>query len=500
MFRGIKHTSILLAILLCRTLNCQLCNLGNLKSHRYNTSISSVYVGTGDVPLTADKAFNGQYSNYLSQCAGTKQDLWNKTAWWQVTFKSLSMIFKINLIFREGYSRHEKYYVFITNGTVSREELNALNPVYHDEHVKPSYQNTIVFPGGHYGLQVYILVNRTVSDAGHGKYVELCEAEVYGCVHATNGIVPNCNCSNTTMDNKHLVLWDSRIAFGNGTVTLHCYKYYLSIMNLTSQTESELVSILEACDGRQHCTFPTSRKLKQNLIRFNCTDRCTNKAYNNTIPVSQLMTDSDISYNLKVSNNFTAFLKSRKLNCAERHVLTNGNLTLQCQRKGQWIGKAPVCNVTCQEPTHENSTTIRQSAPSPKYFVDHIISYACRKNHRLEKGNLTRVCNESGDWTGDQPVCKRCKCPCERLKSQNFITDPQVLQNRIKEMEKELKINEKALSTTVRKKTCAKDERKSAKGIGSVLGIGIIVFVVSIIVCSDIPMLYRHIRYGPESS
>lgn len=77
-------------------------------------------------------------------------------------------------------SRHEKYYVFITNGTVSREELNALNPVYHDEHVKPSYQNTIVFPGGHYGLQVYILVNRTVSDAGHGKYVELCEAEVYG--------------------------------------------------------------------------------------------------------------------------------------------------------------------------------------------------------------------------------------------------------------------------------------------------------------------------------
>nr|XP_011454208.2 sushi, von Willebrand factor type A, EGF and pentraxin domain-containing protein 1 [Crassostrea gigas] len=216
------------------------------------------------------------------------------------------------------------------------------------------------------------------------------------------------------------------------------------------------------------------------------------------------MTDSDISYNFEVSNNFTAFPKSRILNCAERHVLTNGNLTLQCQREGQWIGEAPVCNVTCQEPIYENSTTIRQSAPSPTYFEDHIfqtyiISYACRKNHRLVKGNLTRVCNESGDWTGDQPVCKSCKCPCERLKSQNFITDPQVLQNRIKEMEKELKINEKALSTTVRKKTCAKDERKSAKGIGSVLGIGIIALVVSIIVCSDIPILYRHIRYGPES-
>lgn len=90
-----------------------------------------------------------------------------------------------------------------------------------------------------------------------------------------------------------------------------------------------------------------------------------------------------------------------------------------------------------------------------------------------------------------------CKCPCDRLKSQNFITDPQELQNRIEEIKKELEINEKALSATVRKKTCAKDERKSAKGIGSVFGIGIIVFVVSIIVCSDIPILYRHIRYGP---
>uniref|UniRef100_K1PQ33 Sushi, von Willebrand factor type A, EGF and pentraxin domain-containing protein 1 n=1 Tax=Magallana gigas TaxID=29159 RepID=K1PQ33_MAGGI len=211
------------------------------------------------------------------------------------------------------------------------------------------------------------------------------------------------------------------------------------------------------------------------------------------------------SHSEDLAQFFNTIIRSRILNCAERHVLTNGNLTLQCQREGQWIGEAPVCNVTCQEPTHENSTTIRQAAPSPKYFVNHIfqtytISYACRKNHRLVKGNLTRVCNESGDWTGDQPVCKRCKCPCERLKSQNFITDPQVLQNRIKEMEKELKINEKALSTTVRKKTCAKDERKSAKGIGSVLGIGIIALVVSIIVCSDIPILYRHIRYGPESS
>lgn len=77
--------------------------------------------------------------------------------------------------------RHEKYYVFITNKTMAVNELNNLNPVYHDEEAKPSFQNTIVFPGGHHGLQIYILVNRTGNkDKGHANHVELCEAEIYG--------------------------------------------------------------------------------------------------------------------------------------------------------------------------------------------------------------------------------------------------------------------------------------------------------------------------------
>nr|XP_011434355.2 uncharacterized protein LOC105333199 [Crassostrea gigas] len=489
MLRGIQHFISLFTILMLRELNCQICNLG--MDNRNETNLSSVY-HYGYAELTADKALNGNYSIHHTDCAGSANDTSRPYAWWQVTFKSVSKIFKINLIFREMYYRHVGYYVFITNHTVKYDQLSGLDPVYHDNEANASFQNTIVFPGGYYGRQLYLFVNHTKP-----SFMEPCEVEIFGCV--TNENVPGCNCSDATIDNQELVLWDSRIAFGNGTVTLHCYKYYLSIMNLTSQTESELESILEACDGKQHCTIPTSQNLKYNTINFYCTDRCVNEAYNNTIFVSQLMTDSGIRYHrpTEACIDFTAFLKSRELNCSERYVLTNGNLTLQCQREGQWIGEAPVCNVTCQEPIHDNITMIRHTHPSPNYFADYSVTYTCRKNHRIVEGNLTRVCNKSGDWTEDKPVCKRCECPCERLKSQNFITDPQVLQNRIKEMEKELKINEKALSATVRKKTCAKDERKSAKGIGSVLGIGIIVFVVSIIVCSDIPILYRHIRYGP---
>lgn len=116
-----------------------------------------------------------RYTVFIIRILGHKNTLSHTKSFLIVDTKQLLTLF-IRLDFR-----HEKYYVFITNGTVSPEELNALNPVYHDEHVKPSYQNTIVFPGGHHGLQVYILVNRTgIDNADHGNYVELCEAEVYG--------------------------------------------------------------------------------------------------------------------------------------------------------------------------------------------------------------------------------------------------------------------------------------------------------------------------------
>lgn len=89
-----------------------------------------------------------------------------------------------------------------------------------------------------------------------------------------------------------------------------------------------------------------------------------------------------------------------------------------------------------------------------------------------------------------------CMCPCDRIRSQNFIHDPEVLQNKIAEMKKELEVNQKQLSSAVRAKTSAKDERPSAKGVGSILGVGMITFVLVTIVCSDLPMIYRQVRYG----
>lgn len=73
--------------------------------------------------------------------------------------------------------RHEGYYVFITNETVEYNETSSLDPVYHDKEAKPSFQNTMVFPGGYYGRQIYLFVNSSADIV-----IEPCEVEIFGMV------------------------------------------------------------------------------------------------------------------------------------------------------------------------------------------------------------------------------------------------------------------------------------------------------------------------------
>ncbi|XP_061178305.1 limulus clotting factor C-like [Saccostrea echinata] len=262
---------------------------------------------------------------------------------------------------------------------------------------------------------------------------------------------------------------------------------------------SQFVWILEECDGKPQCALDTSH-IQHKSISFYCqdfVDKCENDNFTNAVLKHNTVNDLEVQYRCDVRENFTAFLKSLVYDCEAGRLLTRGNLTLQCQKGGQWFGEPPVCNVTCQDPFHENSTTLCETSPFPIFFEGYNVTYTCRKNHRHSGGDLIRICNGSGKWTGKKPVCKRCKCPCDRVRSQNFIKDPVVLQNRIDKLKKELKVKMEKLSSTLRRKTCAKDERQSSTFVGSVLGGVIITFVVVIIVLSDIPLLLRQIRYGP---
>lgn len=63
----------------------------------------------------------------------------------------------------------------------------------------------------------------------------------------------------------------------------------------------------------------------------------------------------------------------------------------------------------------------------------------------------------------------------------------------VEETKKELAVNKTSLSSFVRKKTSAKDDRPSAAGIGSV-GIVMLVFVSVLIIGSDLAFLQQYIR------
>nr|XP_022334669.1 uncharacterized protein LOC111131436 [Crassostrea virginica] len=187
------------------------------------------------------------------------------------------------------------------------------------------------------------------------------------------------------------------------------------------------------------------------------------------------------------------------------------NVTLVCYQRNIQISNISSCthlnktcdirltkpgNITfgcsgCEEFSYNTNTTDSDTAAVQRYVVDKTITFTCKRNHRLVSGNLTRVCLENGLWSGKEPVCKICTCPCQRLASQNFFTDPIVLKKRIKELKKILVVNRSKLSASIRKKTSSRDDRMSSKGIGMALGVGVITCIILTIVCSDLPMFFK---------
>ncbi|XP_065941705.1 uncharacterized protein [Magallana gigas] len=133
-----------------------------------------------------------------------------------------------------------------------------------------------------------------------------------------------------------------------------------------------------------------------------------------------------------------------------------------------------------------STTDVQNPDKNVMLSVGDYVTFTCKNGHRFESGNLTRVCQENRSWSGEEPTCKRCECPCKRLASQNFIKDPIDLQQRIEEIKKFLAVNRSELSAFKRKKISSYDGRASSTGIGMTLGVGVITFVIGAIVCSDL--------------
>ncbi|XP_062611207.1 uncharacterized protein LOC134273055 [Saccostrea cucullata] len=121
------------------------------------------------------------------------------------------------------------------------------------------------------------------------------------------------------------------------------------------------------------------------------------------------------------------------------------------------------------------------------------MSLSCNTGYRHGGGDLNRTCQGSGVWSAPLPQCNRCTCPCDRVHPVQNLTAEE-LNNKIEELKKELVVNTRTLSSFIRKRTSASDERPSATGVGVILGVGILTFLCAIIFIPDIPKLKHDLR------
>ncbi|XP_065942028.1 clotting factor C-like [Magallana gigas] len=364
-------------------------------------------------------------------------------------------------------TRHYGNYVFINKQKKKIKDLTSMTPVYFEEDEdQPGVQNIIIFPGGIQGKHMYIYQNKSnaTNDEGDQKnnVLDICEVEMWGCLDKKPDEM-NCSCSrneNFAVLPKEIltsvVAWPSI----SNTLTLKCNQGNV----ILQQSEDQ-------CDFKPKCVLRYTNK----SALFFCSN-CTEHIYNTT--TTELQHPQPV-YTLSVGDNVT-------YTCKNGHRLAAGNLTRICQENGSWSGEEPICK-PCTVATFNASTTDAEYfQPNDTLNVGDNVTYTCKRGHRLAAGNLTRICQENGSWTGEEPYCKRCKCSCKRLASQNFIKDPVVLQQRIEKIKKFLAVNRSELSAFKRKKISSYDGRASSTGIGMTLGVGVITFVIGAIVCSDL--------------
>eukprot|EP00105_Crassostrea_gigas_P046433 XP_019930581.1 PREDICTED: CUB and sushi domain-containing protein 3-like [Crassostrea gigas] len=185
------------------------------------------------------------------------------------------------------------------------------------------------------------------------------------------------------------------------------------------------------------------------------------------------------------------FSDTETYRCLEGSNHTSGDLYRRCNHLGYWTGTSPTCSAVC-DMTSMHIDNANYTITGNLY--NDSVTYKCLEGSNHTSGDLYRRCNHLGYWTGTSPTCTNaCYCPFGSNKYIN-INDTEALKARLEEIKSKLSIKANETSKARRLKVCAKDERTSAKAVGSILG-GLIIggFVLSII-ASDLPLILRDIK------
>lgn len=66
------------------------------------------------------------------------------------------------------------------------------------------------------------------------------------------------------------------------------------------------------------------------------------------------------------------------------------------------------CFEACTVATFNAYTTYAQYfQPNDTLNIGDNVTYTCKKDNRLVVGNLIRLCQDNGLWSGKEPICKR---------------------------------------------------------------------------------------------
>ena len=98
-------------------------------------------------------------------------------------------------------------------------------------------------------------------------------------------------------------------------------------------------------------------------------------------------------------------------------------------------------------------------------------------------------------WTVASCLFSGCYCPCLLVGSVPIKTEEtEELKRRIKELKTMLSIQKNSTTKAKLKKICVYDPRPSAKGLGAVLGAGIIVAMIIALIISDLPIFITLVK------
>ncbi|XP_052717511.1 uncharacterized protein LOC128189792 [Crassostrea angulata] len=167
-------------------------------------------------------------------------------------------------------------------------------------------------------------------------------------------------------------------------------------------------------------------------------------------------------------------------------------MTCNPEHNGTWSRTLTfICReIVCPDPFIMNTDMLHNDTS-----YGGLVSYTCAAGYKHVSGDLRRTCVGNGSWNGTEPRCKECKCPCSAIGSAPIKSnDTEKLKQRIKELRSMLLIQKNMTAKARLLKICASDPRPSAKGIGVVLGIGVLVVIISSIVLLDLPNLINAVK------